>query len=820
MAYRKPGVTVTQEFVGLVPALAAFALPCVVVGPAYQLVDDDDLGGYYGIETTYSYASMLGGAIVDLEETSADEPYPISKREIEAYLKDVKVEILAEQSTGEVADDVFTDPSTDIFQEVEAGDILTVVPQTDVEVIALRSDGVSTDTVGQRDRLYAPGTAPSLFANVKVGDAVNVTGGSNTVPVFTSVLTKVGDGLLILADEINDGVGPAADVEFEISGDRGQDIEGDYIIKSVTDENTLVLLSPLGSEAPLSYVIKRDVGDIALDRVASTAENGFVAEAEGITLPLGLTYLTMPILEGALYASYRALRIDLAAEVKQYTNITSMNAVFGIGQIVPANPLAYGISLASQNTVTPVHGLGLDANAVDNEVLSYTAATDVLKRGDMYAIALLTHNAVVHTTYKNHVEQLSQPDRKQERVVIINSMLPTISVLQEEQTTVTTANNSRTVVGTQIDGSGDFATDPKTLNDASTDQFINVKPGDSLVILGGTNVVPGTYKVASVPSVNSIVADTSFISSGSPTDIQYYIYRKDGVSSDGASLYDRNALFLTNGVSSGHYVRIVSGALEGRYKIATVISEKELTLSPVIAGVTQLTDSISYQIDRDLTKPEQSDAVRGYSEAFASRRVVHVWPDVLKAPIGQTTYDVPGYYACCSIAGLTSGLPTQQGLTNLAISGFLGLNHSTRYFTEEELDNIADGGTMVLAQDQESTPLYVRHQLTTDRSAIKFQEYSVTKNVDFIAKFWRQTYARFIGQYNIVNTTLDNLRTTGNAGIGFLRDKTKVPKFGGVIRSGQLVSLVESETAIDTVEIRFSHGIPIPLNHIDIVVEV
>jgi hypothetical protein len=820
MAYRRPGVTVTQEFVGLVPALAAFSLPSIVVGPAFQLVDDDDLGAYAGVEQTYEYASALGGSIVDLEQIADDEAFPITKREIEAYLKDALVEVVDEQATGAVNGTAFADATASIFADVEAGDIVSIVPKTGVEIVAARTDGVSTDTAGQRNRLSAPGTAPTLFADTKVGDVVEVTGGTNTVVGTYAVLTKVGSGLLVLDADVNDGVGPSNDVAFSISGDRGQDIEGDYVIKTVTDENNLVLLSPLVAEAPLSYVIKRDVGDVALDRVATTAENGFVAAAEGITLPLGLTYEGRAILEGDLYASYRALRIDLAAEVRQYTNVTSMNAVFGTGQLVPANPLAYGISVMSQNTVTPVHGLGLDGDAIDNEVLSYTAATDVLKRGEMYAIALLTHNAVVHTTYKNHVEQLSQPERKQERVVIINSLLPTLSVLQEEETTVTTANNSRTIVGTQIDGAGDFATNPKQLTDASTDQFEDVQPGDSLVIISGTGVTPGTYKVATVPDVNTLTTATDFITAGTPTDIQYYIYRKDGVSAGGASFYDRNALFLSNGVAAGHYLSILSGALEGRYKIATVVSEKELTLSPVIAGVVELTDSITYQVDRDLSKPEQADAVKGYSEAFASRRVVHVWPDVLKAPIGQTTYDVPGYFACCSIAALTSGLPTQQGLTNLAISGFLGFSHSTRYFTEEELDHIADGGTMVLAQDEESTPLYVRHQLTTDRSAIKFQEYSITKNVDFIAKFWRATYRKFIGQYNIVDTTLDNLRTTGNAGIGFLRDKTRVPKFGGVIRSGELVSLVESETAIDTVEIRFSHGIPVPLNNIDIVVEV
>jgi hypothetical protein len=472
-----------------------------------------------------------------------------------------------------------------------------------------------------------------------------------------------------------------------------------------------------------------------------------------------------------------------------------------------------------QNTVTPVNGLGLDGNAVDDEALSYTAAADVLKRGQMYAISLLSQNPVVHTIYKNHVEQMSLPDRKLERVVIINSSLPTVMVLQDESTTVATVANSRQIVGTQLDGGGVFATNPKQLIDLTTGQFANVKAGDNLVVVAGTGVTAGTYVVASVTDDNNLLTTANFITSGSPTDVQYYIYRKDGIAADGLSLYDRNASFFSSGVSSGHYVNILSGTYMARYRIATVVSEKEVTFSPAILGVTSLVTAVNYQVDRDLSKVEQSEAVKGYSRSFASRRVVHVWPDVLEAPLGQNIVALPGYYGTCVIAALTTGLPTQQGFTNLSVSGFLGLDHSSRYFTEEELDNIADGGTMILAQEGPQQPLYVRHQLTTDRSSVKFQEYSVTKNVDFIAKFLRDTYAGYIGQYNIVDTTLDALRTTATAAVKFLKDR-RVPKFGGVIKTGSLLSLVESTTQIDTVEMRFGFSIPIPLNHIDITIEV
>lgn len=823
MAYRRPGVTVTQEFLAAAPALAAFSLPGCVIGPAYQIVNNDLLGTYSGAAQTYAYAGLAGGAVVDLAFTDENEVYPITKKQLSGIMRNTAVEIVAEQTTGSGAGDVLTDVTLGIFADVLAGDIVTIVEETGVTIVAAQTNGISTDTAGQRNRLTA-GTA-NQFANVKIGDSVDVTGGTNTVVGVVTVIAKLSSILLVLSADINDGVGPASDVAFSITGDRGTSNQGDYVVKTVTDENNLVLQTPFidTPEAPLTYSIKRKIGEIVVEYLESPG-NGFTADADGVTLPLGLTTdidgNPYDVLSGTFYASYRALRTDLAAEVREYEGTTDLTSVFGTGQIVPANPLGYGLSIMLQNTVTPVNGLGLDENAVTDEVLSYTAATEVLATTEMYALAPLSQSPVVHTLFKNHVDQLSLPDMKQERVVLINSVLQTRMTLQDESTTVTTLNNSRVIVNTQVDGAGSFVLNPANLNDATTDQFLNVARGDSVVIVGGTNVTPGTYQVQTKTDNNNLILSANFITSGTPSDIQYYIVRRDGLSVGGLIFYDRNGTFLANGVAAGHYFEILTGTYAGRYKIGSVQSDRQLTLASAIPGVVTLQVSIDYEINRDLTKAEQAASVAGYSESFADRRVVHCWPDVLQAPVGASTEDVPGFYGACTIAALTSGLPTQQGFTNLAVSGFLGQKHSTRYFTEAQLDVIAGGGTLIFAQDGQDTPLYVRHQLTTDLSSIKFQEYSVTKNVDYIAKFLRNLYRPFIGQYNIIDTTLDALKTTAEGAIVFFRDDSRVPRFGGVIRAGKLVSLTESAVEIDTVDLLFNFQIPIPLNHIDIVVQV
>lgn len=820
-AYRKPGVTVTQEFLGLVPALAAFTLPSVVVGPAYQLVDADALGNYLGSQLAFAYASKMGGAFVDLDEELGE--FAVTKKPIAVTLKNAMVEIIPSQADGSAVGDVFTDSTPNQFDDVLAGDLVVITEELAVSVISAQTNGQSTNVSGLTDRLT--GTA-NQYANVKVGDSVIVTAGTNTLTGTFTVLVKISDTVLKLSAPINDGVGVSTDVAYSITGNRGTINQGSYRVKSKTNANTLVLESPLADspEAMISYTIHRQIASIPLARVSSLTLNGFVATASSITLPTSsvlqheINSIMFPIISGAVYADYRALRVDKAASVVEYASVSEVTAAFGTSQIAPANPLAYALSLMLSNTVTAVNAVGLDANAASDETLSYTNAADVLKLADVYAIAVLSQLPTVHSLFKNHVEQMSMPDKKSERVVLFNSKMNTTSVLQEEQTTTASTAGARIVVNTQVDGTGAFA-QPATLIDSTPSQFFNVRPGDSVVVQSGTNVTPGTYLVSSVTDDNTLIVGTSFIT-GAASGIQYYIVRRDGIGADGMTFYDRSAQFISNGVAPGHFINITSGTYLGRYTVGSVDSEFQVTLSTAIPGIASLQPSIPYQADRNLTKSEQADAISGYSESFASRRCVHVWPDVLKAPIGQDILDIPGIYGPVALAALTTGLPTQQGFTNLAVSGFLGLQHSSRYFSDDQLNTIASGGTMLLAQDSAEQLLYVRHQLTTDRSSIKFQEYSVTKNVDFVAKFLRGAYASFVGRYNIIDTTLDELKGTGQASLTFLKDRTRLPKIGGVIKGGVISGLKESETQIDTVEIRFALNMPIPLNNIDITVQV
>ena len=111
--------------------------------------------------------------------------------------------------------------------------------------------------------------------------------------------------------------------------------------------------------------------------------------------------------------------------------------------------------------------------------------------------------------------------------------------------------------------------------------------------------------------------------------------------------------------------------------------------------------------------------------------------------------------------------------------------------------------------------LYVRHQLTTDTSTIQYQELSITKNVDLIAKFFRRLYAPFIGIYNVTDTLLDILKTMTSAGIDYLKGST-APRVGGVLREGSISKIGEDANMPDTVNIVLDVSIPYPLNNIKV----
>ena len=716
MAYRRPGIRVTQEFADLLPALAPFNLPNCVVGPAYQVVTEDEVGSYTGVEASYTYASQKPGSIVDTTELDenelTDHQYPISVSIINA-----KVQSLAAADGLIEALDllVFKDASLDIFADVNAGDTLEILAGNNAGVFAIR-EVVDNNTLKLQGELVEAGTDISYRIIVAISEEIPLTRTSHYS----------------------------------------------------ADENTIDILA-------------------------------------------GVQYESNDVIDGDVTADYRALRVDLASSTRDYSNLAAVQAEFGVDQIVPANPLAFGLAIALQNTVTKVNGLGLSSLAVSNETLAYTNALDVLKKTDMYAIAPLTQSPVVHQLFASHVTQMSAPSLGKERVAICNKKIVTIETLVDTLTT----DGSRIIVNTQTDG---IVTLGSPSLQAPAELFGSIQAGDICHLVGGTGIVAGDFVVESVDSELQITLGDGFAATYNGADVQFFISRGYGLEANGSIFYDGDAEYLLEGVSPGQFLTIEAGVFAGRYEIFSVDSNVQLTISQV-PGVVSVQSPITYGIEKDMSRSEIAEYMAGYASAFANRRFVITYPDIVKIPEGSVLRELPGFYLSCAIVALTTGLATQQGFTNLSVSGFLGFIHSGDFFDEDQLDTVADGGVMIFDQEVPEAPLYIRHELTTDRSSIKFQEYMVTKNVDYIAKFMRNGFKDYIGVYNIVDSTFDELKTTAKAILDYLRENTILPRIGGVIKSGNLQKLEEGVN-IDTIAMRFKLDIPVPLNNIDITIQV
>lgn len=279
-------------------------------------------------------------------------------------------------------------------------------------------------------------------------------------------------------------------------------------------------------------------------------------------------------------------------------------------------------------------------------------------------------------------------------------------------------------------------------------------------------------------------------------------------------LNSSNSQFVSDGVIPGDYVKVVSHATT----VQTITSMKVLSVisnQQVVVEVSLPLTAVNFYVQRTLTRTQQASAIAAASTTFTSSRVIHVQPDLAGINIGGVTKYLPGYYLCCALAGLTSGLPAQQGLTNIAPAGIADLSHSNFYFTRAQMSTISAAGTCILVQESQGTLPYIRHSLTTDMSVLQYRELQQVKNVDFLSYFFHDILKSFPGRYNITADTLQILRTTLIAGAKLLQGK-RLPKIGAPLLDYQIKTLKQDENNKDQVVIEMPVTMPTVMNYINL----
>ena len=202
-----------------------------------------------------------------------------------------------------------------------------------------------------------------------------------------------------------------------------------------------------------------------------------------------------------------------------------------------------------------------------------------------------------------------------------------------------------------------------------------------------------------------------------------------------------------------------------------------------------------------------SETYQTLAQSYANRRFWNIVPDKVAATISGLEQVLEGFYASAAIAGMIAQQPPQQSFTNFPMTGFTRVIGSNDYFTEKQLNVMAAGGNYIIVQDSAGAPLIARMALTTDMTSLETRTDSITKIVDFTAKFMRQGLRAYIGRFNITQGFLDSLGHVCQGLLGFLTDI-------GVLIGANLNNIVQDESSPDTVLIDVTLDVPFPCNYI------
>lgn len=274
-------------------------------------------------------------------------------------------------------------------------------------------------------------------------------------------------------------------------------------------------------------------------------------------------------------------------------------------------------------------------------------------------------------------------------------------------------------------------------------------------------------------------------------------------------LTSSNSSFITDGVIPGDLVNITSStntSLVGVTQVLQVLSNQQLKVSATQAG-----SAVYFYVNRRLTKAQQATHVAGISSTLSSNRMVHT-PCTAGVSIAGVTRYLPGYYFMCGVAGLIAGLPSQSGLTNIALAGFTDVKFSNFYFTRAQMDTMAAAGTLLIAQETQGGIPYIRHELTTDMSVLQYREIQQVKNWDYLSYFFYDILRPFIGKWNITPDSIQVVRQSLNAGGKMLQGR-KLPKVGAPLTSFSIKTLKQDPDNLDNLIAEMPIVMPNPLNN-------
>lgn len=464
-----------------------------------------------------------------------------------------------------------------------------------------------------------------------------------------------------------------------------------------------------------------------------------------------------------VYLAYTAVRQDVTAiaaspSLLRFDSTTQLDTV--LAPINGLNPLALGLYFALLNAPgAQVSGMGVDAISASypyGTVEAFTRAAEALEQYEVYAIAPLTHDETVAQVFNAHVTSMSASTAKGERICLFNFSQPTSKL----DTLVASGLTGNTI------GSLGLTFDTGIANLAALLLAQGVNPVGTIPTTEGVFLfVASSANHYSVESIAGSVVTLRKTFTGGDND---------------------DAFYSTTGLEA---IPATPALIDEPFSIK--VRGETLT----VTGTT-LPD-----------KTAIAETMQARAQGYANRRFWSVTPDRAAATLGGVEQIIEGFYLTAGIAGMIGQQPPQQSFTNFPMTGYTRVLGSNDYFTERQLNVIAAGGNYIVVQDSVGVPLTSRMALTTDMTSLETRTDSITKIVDFTAKFMRRGLRSYIGRFNITQGFLDSLGHVCQGLLGFLTDI-------GVLIGANLNNIVQDENAPDTVLIDVTLDVPFPCNYI------
>jgi hypothetical protein len=464
----------------------------------------------------------------------------------------------------------------------------------------------------------------------------------------------------------------------------------------------------------------------------------------------------LAVARAQMYIAYKAVRLDVTAlatnpGLLRFSDIPTLESQ--LAPLTADNPLGLGLYFALQNAPgVQVTGLGVDqtsGNEPFGTVDAFTRAATFLEGYEVYGLAPMTHEDAVFQIFATHATFMSAPENKGERVVLINEPVPTNKL---DQLVASGTNGNTTLTTNQFD--------------------------TGVANLGQLLMAHNLSGVGPYTTAAGIYLD---VGNGKKYDIINVV---------GAIVTCKTSGFLP-------------GENDDAYYATTTLT------SPLIdqAFAIRIRGAALVLIDGTPDKDGKALAVQQTSQGFANRRVWSLFPDKCAATVNGIEQILDGFYMAAAVCGMIAKQPPQQSFTNFPMTGFTRVIGSNDTFSNPQLNVMAAGGTYIIVQDAPSTPLISRMALTTDMTSIETRTDSITKIVDFCAKFLRSGLRNFIGRFNITQGFLDSLGHVIQGLLGFLTES-------GVLIGAQLNNIIQDTSAPDTVLVDCVLDVPFPCNYI------